>query len=448
MPDVLLALHDAIPAMAAAERNKAKDKTWQKIAAAYPARIPDHELGAEQRSWDWHERRALSIEVLEGDVLDCEQGDRTTKLKCLDCGQDIIVPYRCERPFLCHTCRKTEQRSRRKRVVRQLLAAHRSSEVWGERMLTLTMPHVGNSEERIKLSLEAPRLFERWLRRYLGTELAAFWASWELTGGDDDEGHPHWHYLLAAAYVPQPLVAARWAVDLMRCGGPKVAEAMHSKPARELFDWIDSHVFHAEKRAKAWTELARFIRVPWYCGALKPPRRHKNETTAAYVERRSAWAEERTWLAGVPSGTETLRNIVHAEPYWCWTRAEVHAALRTSRVPTAIVDARHDLHKPVLELVKYAIKDDGQDKVTPHLHAVAYIATRGRRLFRSSVRKGAEKKVGHGCPACHSKRIRKDVLRPEIKHDFWAFVRKIRRELHACHHHAVAVRGTQLRLRC
>lgn len=429
-PDVLMALTEALPALAEQQRQRARARTRRRITQAFPSPVPNHTLGSEQRSWDWWERRAMATEQIEGSVLDCEEGSHTTKIKCLDCGQAFEVPYRCQKAFLCSTCRKEEQARRRRKVTRAVAEHQQGRDAWKLRMITLTVPHCQNAEERIGLSLGATPPFERWLRGYLGEELSAWWASWELTGGDDGHGHPHWHYLCASPWLPQPVIAAAWATELVRIGGQEVADALPSKPAVEVVRWIYENAFRTARREKAYAEIARHIRVPWAVGSFTAPRRNAGEHLAAYVARRSEWAERKAWVLGVPARTRSFARIIGACPYWLWSEEERSAALRTSRVLLAIVDTRYNPNKPVAELIKYTVKTEGRDAVSTWLHGVAFVATRFRRLYRTSLRRKPEPKEHRGCPCCGSKRLRKDAMSPEIKGDFWTFVRKVRRELH------------------
>jgi hypothetical protein len=435
---VLLALGPALGVMAESARERSRGRTAAILEKAFPARVPDHVIGAEKARWEWWERRAWSIEHTEEQVLDCEAGDQTIRLKCMrpGCGNTWEVRWECKRAFLCKHCREVEQKKRRARVARQDQAL-RDKGFYARRMLTLTAPHVGNAQQRITRVLDAMPPFERWIRRYLGAELAGYWSSFELTGGSDGQGHPHWHMLLASSFLPQPVAAARWAAELIRAGGSEVEQAMPSKPLGELVTWVREHVFAPTARREACLELARCTQIPWCVDGANPPRRLPDELGAVYIARRSEWAERMAWVRGKVARTRHFSRVVgdylRGVDWWMLPHQDIAAMVRTARTPVAVVDARFDAEKPLAELVKYTIKTEGTDKVDPWLHGVAYCTTRdpkGRRLFRTSKFAAEPKREGKGCPMCQSHAIRMDTMRPDVIDDFWQFVRDWRRELH------------------
>lgn len=209
----------------------------------------------------WHSSRAKTQRELFERVEMCGTDEATRiTLVCRGCGEKTAVDVGCGSRWFCPKCRvqhvnKFRGDFSRKRLgllttaARAGLTRRRQARGnrWGERMLTLTLPHVGTALDRIRI-LEATwsrffRLLRDRLRPHLqepsgilvddlprasspsgvsqarvekgGHELT-LWEVFtylrvlEWTPGDDGDGHPHYHVWLFSRYLDQKMLHKLW----------------------------------------------------------------------------------------------------------------------------------------------------------------------------------------------------------------------------------------------
>lgn len=188
---------------------------------------------ASERSARWHRGRARGALERFDRVDNC--GRRAVRVSCNNCGGKHEVPDRCGCDRLCHACRAASRARRVPRMaeaqIRQLTAArrrgllnrYRHGGAWGEKLLTLTIPHFDRvldpapDLERLDVTVQAriDAIFRAWrrfalklnawsrrqIRRHRGTR-PAFYRSFEWTPGDDGKGHPHFHVWILAPWIP------------------------------------------------------------------------------------------------------------------------------------------------------------------------------------------------------------------------------------------------------
>lgn len=175
----------------------------------------------------WHEGRARAeLERLER-VQACGTG--VTSMGCRSCGTltGETRQTRCGAWRYCLTCRGERCSDYRARLQASIESARRvwSREMsrrtglrWGERFLTLTVPHSGSAARDFRTLHRAWRVFRRslgrWLRKHRGLtkQQSRRWPYarvLEITGSD--AGHSHAHVWMLTPYLPQPVLAVLWA---------------------------------------------------------------------------------------------------------------------------------------------------------------------------------------------------------------------------------------------
>ena len=209
------------------------------------------------RSTQWHESRAKNKRQLFERVAKCgtDEGTKVT-IVCKDCKTKTEIDVGCGSRWFCPKCRvETVKKFRgdfeRKRLGLLTTAARagltrrrqQRSKRWGERMLTLTLPHVGNATERIDMLCDTWARFFRLLRDRLRPQLQdpsgitvdelprasspngirardelelSLWDCFtylrvlEWTPGADGDGHPHFHVWMFSRFLDRELVKALW----------------------------------------------------------------------------------------------------------------------------------------------------------------------------------------------------------------------------------------------
>lgn len=144
-------------------------------------------------------------------------------------------------------------------------APYGAPERFAERFITLTVPHVGTTEERIEWQFGAwPKFLKKWNewhRELLGHELVTLDRTtetregqkvrtrlvlpafefcqharfWECTEGDDGQGHNHFHVWAFGPFVPQALLERWWREAWEETSGHKV-ETQSDGQARIVVD--------------------------------------------------------------------------------------------------------------------------------------------------------------------------------------------------------------------
>jgi hypothetical protein len=142
------------------------------------------------------------------------------KRMCASCGKAIIAERRAEFIFA---------RDRALDRARSFgLLDHDHYARWGEKMLTLTAPHVREHsiQQRIDLLFSAwPRMRDS-LKKHLEKDagkraaLVCWYRTFEWEPGDDQKGHPHFHFWWLSPYIEQGLIQHLWRCALRTAGYP------------------------------------------------------------------------------------------------------------------------------------------------------------------------------------------------------------------------------------
>jgi hypothetical protein len=196
----------------------------------------------------WHSSRMHGQLTRFERVRGC--GGRVMIASCKACGEDR-KPIResCDVRRVCKSCEVDGAKARRARFGRArgrklidadryaLFQHNRAGGRYGEKMLTLTVPHwdledaTGKIAEEAKDTIHARilALFKAWPE--LSRKLGKFWKarfevhvayhrSFEWTSGTDHKGHPHFHVYLFSPFVDLDVVREWWALALRRVGWP------------------------------------------------------------------------------------------------------------------------------------------------------------------------------------------------------------------------------------
>jgi hypothetical protein len=185
---------------------------------------------------DYHLVRAEGQIARMRNVAAC--GEREVVFSCGDCGHQLRKAVaRCGHIRLCNICRGTRARryrlkirAARRRLLEdavRLIQAHRHRSDWHERFMTLTIPHSGDVIRDLKTLPLAWKLFRRWLWLFFAAEhrldkellkLIAFVRVTEVTGGQNNDGHAHYHAWLYCPYLPHEVARHLWGKALSRFG--------------------------------------------------------------------------------------------------------------------------------------------------------------------------------------------------------------------------------------
>lgn len=188
---------------------------------------------AAERTLRWHKgRQRGALERFER-VATC--GQRTVRVVCNACDRVHEVPDRCGCDRLCKSCRAASRKARVKRLAQAqlrvlegalragLLNRRRRGGRWGERLITLTVPHFTHvlawnaDETRHDRTVDAriDALFRAWRRFTLRLQawareaskhhrgrLPEWYRAFEWTPGHDGRGHPHFHVWAFSPWIP------------------------------------------------------------------------------------------------------------------------------------------------------------------------------------------------------------------------------------------------------
>lgn len=189
-----------------------------------------------------------------------ECGQQTIVASCA-CGHERLAPAACSCGRLCTRCRSHAATGRQVRFAQAravivqrarrigLDKQKRGRKRYGEKFLTLTVPHVldpgqvegdrhvaesrgeGEAEQavatRVRLLLGAWRVFtlrlRQWARRagigkkQNGTGIP-YYRAFEWTPGSDGRGHPHFHVWLYAPFIPRESIERWWRAAIESVG--------------------------------------------------------------------------------------------------------------------------------------------------------------------------------------------------------------------------------------
>lgn len=280
-----------------------------------------------ESKWRWHKGRAKGALERFSRVESCGH-DRVSSF-CSGCGKSHDTPSRCGTNRVCLACRNAARKKRharfssaQSRVLTHakrvgLLRRNRAGGDWREKMITLTVPHVGTGEddavhERIRLLFTAWREFARhlktWVKRRDTTGALAWYRAFEWTDGKghdgrgDGLGHPHFHLWIFGPYLPKPLVAGWWTQALLAAGldpaelyAPELAWAGSGDQAGE---WCEE--------APRAHELAVSPAVAGRCSRIKGIKRERRPARCGLD--RAAFVDVRAGNGGV--GAEVTKGTI------------------------------------------------------------------------------------------------------------------------------------------
>lgn len=216
----------------------------------------------------WHRAREQAQLGRIARVLDC--GSDALQIICQDCGTAHEVVQGCRAGLFCVSCRgaiAAEKRGRflaargdvvaEARVLRLLDPARRGGP-YGEKFLTLTVPHLPSDTVggRIERLLSAWRCFLKRFNDHLRQRVIrrVEWfrvIEWTL-GRHDHLGNPHLHCWLFSPYLDQGLLKTLWRQALCQAGCPPDAcqnpivdiRAMHDplSGAHELIKYLTKDI--------------------------------------------------------------------------------------------------------------------------------------------------------------------------------------------------------------
>lgn len=238
---------------------------------------------AASKSAQWSEDRARALAMPRRDVVAaCRK--RWMKIKC-GCSE-IDIPVGCEQPLLCEWCQKRHWRKLRKKVTRSLSiheAAARAA--WnkdrrgmrpGVYLITLTGPHSGDIQTDRRVLGKAWRSLSKRARA------EGWWGAcvlvWEVTPGDDGQGHVHAHVAAVSSWVPYEELHAAWREA---CPGARNVNVQAPDKGRK-------------SAGKAAHYLAKYVTKGVQASGLTG--RKAGEMLAAFYGRRKITTSEGFWV--------------------------------------------------------------------------------------------------------------------------------------------------------
>lgn len=172
-----------------------------------------------------HRERISRVEACQTELL---------SVSCQCCGVTREFSVGCRSWMLCLRCRgatAAELRARflaaraavvERAAARGLLRAARRGGRWGERFLTLTLPHTEASiDERIGSAFRAWPAFLKLFNAYLrerDLRSVEWFRVFEWTPGSDGLGHPHFHLWIFSPFIDVEWVRDGWRRALQSVG--------------------------------------------------------------------------------------------------------------------------------------------------------------------------------------------------------------------------------------
>lgn len=176
----------------------------------------------------WHRQRARGQRERFDRVDSCTKNE-IVDIRCEACGAKSERAARCRVALVCTSCRgkiageKQAKLALNRRAALDLVAkagllrTKRHGGRWSEKFMTLTIPHFACQDiprrvafGRAALARFAP-MFAKWLREHpdggfldsRGHRLARWLRHAEWTPGDDERGHPHWHFYFLGPFIEE-----------------------------------------------------------------------------------------------------------------------------------------------------------------------------------------------------------------------------------------------------
>lgn len=207
----------------------------------------------------WYDDRARGHRERIERVEAC--GTEVITVSCQGCGVCRELSQGCHFGRLCVRCRGaanaalrgTFQLAREAVVLRGqergLFRPIQRGGRWGERFITLTVPHAAFTVAgRIQLAFAAWPPFLKLLNQYfesVNVKSVEWFRVFEWTPGTDGFGHPHFHLWMFSQYIPHELLRDLWRRALSRVGCEVAEPIVHVEAvtdgvsaARELVKYM------------------------------------------------------------------------------------------------------------------------------------------------------------------------------------------------------------------
>lgn len=259
-----------------------------------------------RRSVKWHASRAANKRALFQRVADCGKVDATRiTLVCRGCKDKVSIEVGCGSSWFCADCRRRAVMKFRKGFERSRLGLvtiasraglmrrnQKKGERWGEKLLTVTLPHRGDARERIEVLQATWGRFWRTLRDRLRWKLQgasgitigdvprgfpknfekradpnalklldvlSYLHVFEWTPGDDGQGHPHMHVWLFCQYLDKRWLKALWKAAHVHVLRARREAAGWSGPIQEVELIVDIK----EAKPDVAHELIKYLTKDW-----------------------------------------------------------------------------------------------------------------------------------------------------------------------------------------
>lgn len=328
----------------------------------------------------WHTDRATAHRQRFVRLSECGERTRTTQCGCGPAPR-TITPIHCDHWRLCLACRgRRAQRYRARFAVGRTNARNRFAKQmrkhahnrWGEKFLTLTVPHSGHVGRDVAQLARAWPRFRTRVAEYLrgkGVDRwneIPYWRSLEVTSSD--AGHAHYHVWLIAPYLPAALVRHWWGLALDRDYRDRLpvlylASALRDADHRDV--------------------------LSLRCAAVCAP------------EHRALRNRYRRQLRNGSTSDDEFAAMVN----------------ETHHLFAPVVDVRRCTEKLAAELIKYIVKDvcDGE-QIDPETYARIYAALDGARAVATSVHliDNAKPEAVKVCDCCNQPIVARFVLTTSI----------------------------------
>lgn len=214
----------------------------------------------------WHRARAKGQRYRISNAIDCGTGPKVRQTTCQACGTVEEHPLSCGNTLVCISCRGRLQQKRRAKIgnglrvvvyrgkVAGLLRRNRKGGRWSDKLVTLTIPHVGEHDigDRIAIVHRAWTHFLKewnaWLREAAPhlRRFATWYGSHEWTLGDDHRGHPHVQFWAFCPFVDKLWLQDTWHAALEKAG----------------FSWegdVNTHIEEAKDVKGGVFELIKYV---------------------------------------------------------------------------------------------------------------------------------------------------------------------------------------------
>ena len=379
------------------------DREWASVAE-----LSEKICGAPELASRWHTSRAEGKRELFERVARCGTADaHQITLVCRGCKSPIDIEVGCNSHWFCPQCRaRTADKFRadfeRKRLglvtaaTRAGLTRRRQkkSERWGERLLTVTLPHTGDPGERVRLLRATWGRFWRTLREALRPTL-------QKRSGITLEEVPRGMTERAIAQRQKKALASFERYTLERLKSRRIGPLEWKKrieffPAKDHTGSTLAGDLNIE--LSLWDLLSYLHVFEWTPGTdgLGHPHMH-------------------IWIFSRYIEQPLLERL--------WREAYAHVAeLELSEVPKLIVDIRQAAPDVAHELVKcmtkdWEISDTGAKRAAPEVFAQVYAELCDKRIRQSSAgfSNWALAQV-KACPCCNFESQRGHWARVDIVH--------------------------------